>query len=69
MAVSIRSALIDEFGDLYAESKRWAPKERRFEALKMIIRYGFCKVAILHTTALMFSPLIYQDTDAASDLH
>jgi len=38
MAVSIRSALIDEFGDLYAESKRWAAKEKRFEALKIIIR-------------------------------
>jgi hypothetical protein len=42
MAVSLRcadeNALIDEYGALYTESLRWAPKERRLEALKLIIR-------------------------------
>jgi hypothetical protein len=42
MAVSIKcaeeKALIDEYGALYMESQRWAPKEKRLEALKLIIR-------------------------------
>jgi hypothetical protein len=40
-----QTALIDEFGELYRENQAWAPKEKRLEALRQIIRSWYPDLA------------------------